>query len=343
MTLVRPQRILGEGCAVTRRDTNISNLSNHVLSVLSCELSHLDSTIALIESIMFSRARQLCRTQFINRARFLSQNSNVAGVTSAAPTSRHLVQKLEKQSEHGMLQVTWSNSLVTRYPFAYLRDICRCPECFHQSSLQRSFDTVGKLDLNILPEKYEVTPDGDRIVITWPDGHISIFESEWLHSRRLSDRKGSNTERSTLNRDGVEFWNAEKLQDKIPRSDFHEIMEDDLALFEWLKALHGVGIALVTNSPQKVGQAEKLSGRVGHFKTTHYGWVKCYCQQSFNFSVTWKVIYIVLYSNIVASLCHLNPINHLSYYYQLERDEKYLFVNVTEKKRALRQSAVLWH
>ena len=271
MTLVRPQRILGEGCAVTRRDTNISNLSNHVLSVLSCELSHLDSTIALIESIMFSRARQLCRTQFINRARFLSQNSNVAGVTSAAPTSRHLVQKLEKQSEHGMLQVTWSNSLVTRYPFAYLRDICRCPECFHQSSLQRSFDTVGKLDLNILPEKYEVTPDGDRIVITWPDGHISIFESEWLHSRRLSDRKGSNTERSTLNRDGVEFWNAEKLQDKIPRSDFHEIMEDDLALFEWLKALHGVGIALVTNSPQKVGQAEKLSGRVGHFKTTHYG------------------------------------------------------------------------
>ena len=50
----------------------------------------------------------------------------------------------------------------------------------------------------------------------------------------------------------------------------------------------------------------------------------------------------ILFS-IATCLCHLNPINHLSYYYQLERDEKYLFVNVTEKKRALRQSAVLWH
>lgn len=239
--------------------------------VLSREPSNLYWTITLVESIMFSRVRQLCRTQFINRARFLSQNSNVLGVTSAAPASRPLVQKLEKKSEHGMLHVTWRNNLVTRYPFAYLRDICQCPECFHQSSLQRSFDTVGKLDLNILPEKYEVTPDGDRIVITWPDGHISTFESEWLHSRRLSDRKNSNTDRSTLNRDGVEFWNAEKLQDKIPKSDFHEIMEDDQALFEWLKALHGVGIALVTNTPQKVGQGEKLSDRVGYFKTTHYG------------------------------------------------------------------------
>lgn len=239
--------------------------------VLSREPSNLYCTITLVESIMFSRVRQLCRTQFINRARFLSQNSNVLGVTSAAPASRPLVQKLEKKSEHGMLHVTWRNNLVTRYPFAYLRDICQCPECFHQSSLQRSFDTVGKLDLNILPEKYEVTPDGDRIVITWPDGHISTFESEWLHSRRLSDRKNSNTDRSTLNRDGVEFWNAEKLQDKIPKSDFHEIMEDDQALFEWLKALHSVGIALVTNTPQKVGQGEKLSDRVGYFKTTHYG------------------------------------------------------------------------
>ena len=220
---------------------------------------------------MFSRVTQLCRIQFINRARFVSQNTNVVGVTSAAPASRFLVQKLEKKSEHGMLHVTWSNNSVNRYPFAYLRDICRCPECFHESSLQRSFDTVGKLDLSILPDKYEVTPNGDRIVITWPDGHISSFESEWLHSRRLSERKGSNTERLTLNRAGVEFWNAEKLHDKIPKSDFHEIMEDDRALFEWLKALHGVGIALVKNTPQKVGQVEKLSDRVGHFKTTHYG------------------------------------------------------------------------
>lgn len=187
------------------------------------------------------------------------------------------MRKIEKESESGMLHVTWSNNTVNRYPFMYLRDNCRCPECFHESSLQRSFDTVGKLDPSILPEKYEVTTDGEQIVITWPDSHVSVFNSEWLHSRRLNDREGSSSGRSTLNREGVEFWNAEKLQDKIPKSDFHELMEDDRALFEWLNSLHRVGIALVTNTPQEVGQAEKLCDRVGHSKTTHYGYVYVAC------------------------------------------------------------------
>lgn len=216
--------------------------------------------------------RQLCKAQFITRARFLSQISKAGGATSApAAASRLLAQKIEQKSENGMLHVTWNNNSVNRYPFMYLRDNCRCSECFHESSLQRSFDTVGKLDPNILPEKYEVTADGEQIVLTWPESHVSVFDSEWLHSRRLSDGEKSSYERSTLNREGVEFWDAKKLQDKIPGSDFHELMQDDRALFEWINSLHGVGIALVTNTPQKVGQAEKLCDRVGHFKTTHYG------------------------------------------------------------------------
>ena len=220
---------------------------------------------------MFCRVRQLWKVQFITGARFLSQISGTRGVTSAARASKFLAQKIEKQSENGMLRVTWTNDSSSRYPFMYLRDICRCPECFHESSLQRTFDTVGKLDPDILPEKYEITQNGEQIVITWPDSHVSVFDSKWLHSRRIGDREGLSSERSTLNREGVEFWNAEKLQDKIPRSDFHELMGDDRALFDWLNSLHSVGIALVINTPLEVGQAEKLCDRVGHSKTTHYG------------------------------------------------------------------------
>ena len=170
-----------------------------------------------------------------------------------------------------MLHVTWRNNSSSRYPLTYLRDICRCPECFHESSLQRTFDTVGKLDPDILPKKYEITQNGEQVVITWPDSHVSVFDSQWLHSRRIGDREGSSSERSTLNREGVEFWNAEKLQDKIPRSDFRELMDDDRALFDWLHNLHSLGIALITNTPQKVEQVEILCDRVGHSKTTHYG------------------------------------------------------------------------
>ena len=57
--------------------------------------------------------------------------------------------------------------------------------------------------------------------------------------------------------------NSEKLQDKIPRSDFHELMEDNTALFDWLNNLHSLGIALVTNTPLEVGQVDKLCDRIG--------------------------------------------------------------------------------
>ena len=169
--------------------------------------------------------------------------------------------------------MTWNNNSVNRYPFAYLRDNCRCTECFHESALQRSFDTVGMLDPSIKPQQYEVTSDGKEIVITWPDGHVSVFDSDWLHSRRLSEGKErpSGEIPLNLNREGVEFWNAEMLQGKIPKSDFHEIVDDDRALFDWLNDLHCYGIALVTNTPLKLGQPEKLCDRVGYCRTTNYG------------------------------------------------------------------------
>ena len=223
-----------------------------------------------IRIVMFSSLRQLCKTRVIIKAQCFGQFAK-AGVVTAAAASRFLVQEIERNNNSGMLHVTWNNKSVNRFPFIYLRDNCRCSECFHESSLQRRFDTVGSLDLNISPQKLDVTQDGEQLVVTWPDGHVSIFDSEWLHSRRLSEGEDSSKERSSLSREGVEIWDAEKLQGNIPKSDFQEVMQDDRALFDWLFAMHSVGIALVRNTPLEVGQVEKLCDRVGHSKTTHYG------------------------------------------------------------------------
>ena len=58
-------------------------------------------------------------------------------------------------------------------------------------------------------------------------------------------------------------------------------MEDDGALFDWLKILHSVGISLVVNTPLEVEQAEKLRDRVEYFRTTHYGYVNIIIFHSF--------------------------------------------------------------
>ena len=223
-----------------------------------------------LQTVMFQFFRQLSNARVTVGAQRFNQIKKSCEYGSAA-TSNVLVQEITSDKENRMLNVTWNDESVSRYPYVFLRDNCRCPACLHESSCQRRFDTVGSLDLKIFPEKLEVTPHGGELVITWPDNHVSKFDSEWLHSRRLCEEGESAKKTSFLNKKGVEFWDAKKLQGNIPRSDFGEILEDDGALFNWLSSIHKLGIALVCNTPLKVGQVDKLCQRVGYSKTTLYG------------------------------------------------------------------------
>ena len=127
--------------------------------------------------------------------------------------------------------------------------------------------------MDIQPDRVDVLQNGEEISVTWPDKHVSVFKSEWLHSRRLTEEQDTSKGPSTLNREGVIFWNADQLQGKIPRHDFAEVIEDDRKLYEWLHSLHSVGIALVTNTPLQEDEGYKLCERVGYHKTTYYGYV----------------------------------------------------------------------
>ena len=237
---------------------------------------------------MFFCLKQVCRVQLLNTTRLLGRRSASA---KAALGPRMLIEKTEREYNNRMLIITWINNAVSRYPFVYLRDNCRCSKCFHETSLQRSYDTVF-LDMNIRADRVEVLDGGEQISITWPDKHVSIFNSEWLHSRRLVEDAESWKQRWTLNREGVQFWNAEIMQDKIPRYDFQKLMTDDWELFKWLDSLHGAGIALITGTPPQSNETEKLSRRVGYSKTTHYGYVIFECVL-YNVQISIKKFYSV--------------------------------------------------
>ena len=223
---------------------------------------------------MFSQLKHVFKFCAVTRRLLNTSTILKVNYPAAAKSASDLtVQKIHKADSNGMLHVTWNNNTVNRYPFVYLRDICQCQECFHESSLQRSFDTVGRLKMDIQPYRVDVLQNGEEISVTWPDEHVSVFKSEWLHSRRLTEEQAASKRPSTLNREGVIFWNADQLQGKIPRHDFTELIEDDRKLYEWLHSLHSVGIALVTNTPLQANEGYKLCERVGYHKTTHYGYV----------------------------------------------------------------------
>ena len=224
-----------------------------------------------LTAAMLSQFKHVFKFRAITRRLLNTASTNCPAAAKSA--SDPTVKNIHKEDSNGMLHVTWNNNTVNRYPFVYLRDNCQCPVCFHESSFQRSFDTVGRLNLDIQPHRVDVLQNGEEICVTWPDEHVSVFKSEWLHSRRLTEEQDTSKRPSTLNREGVVFWNADQLQGKIPRYDFAEVIADDRQLYEWLHSLHSVGIALVTNTPLQSGEGYKLCERIGYHKTTHYGYV----------------------------------------------------------------------
>lgn len=169
---------------------------------------------------MFSRVRYVfrfgspCKQSFHPSLKRL----RVSFATKAHPKSLvPTVLSVRETESDGILHVTWNDNRVNRYPFVFLRDICGCPECFHESSLQRSFDTVGQLRMDIQPKRVEVLQSGKQIAVTWPDEHVSVFDSGWLHSRRLAEKSQEAEAKKdpVLNKEGVNFWNAEQYAQRM--------------------------------------------------------------------------------------------------------------------------------
>ena len=121
--------------------------------------------------MIFRLARNISRcrpmvTKGLNRAYFSVLKANYDN----ASRSRKLnVQNVQQAGGSRMLNVTWNNDTVGRFPFVFLRDNCQCSECFHESSVQRTYDTFNKLDMYIQPQRVEVLQNGEQISITWPE------------------------------------------------------------------------------------------------------------------------------------------------------------------------------
>ena len=182
-----------------------------------------------------------------------------------------LMKSVEHSPEQKMVSITWQNGTSNRYPYIYLRDNCRCTECFFEESSQRLLDIVKDVDVNVKLNKVEISDDQTKLSIIWPDGHISLLDAEWLFQKRLSEETESETkscEEVTTRK--VNLWGSE-FKDHVPHMKFEDILNDEEVQFNWLNSLYRYGIALVTDTPVQEGQLEKLGNLVGYLRMTAYG------------------------------------------------------------------------
>ncbi len=87
----------------------------------------------------------------------------------------------------------------------WLRDNCRCPECFHPVSRNRT-SLMRNLRLDATPDALNLN-DGD-LLITWDDGHEAKYGLEFLRSRAFTEENVEKRRRLTERPEQV-MWGKE--------------------------------------------------------------------------------------------------------------------------------------
>ncbi|XP_070565535.1 gamma-butyrobetaine dioxygenase-like isoform X2 [Ptychodera flava] len=188
------------------------------------------------------------------------------GVTSqAAPSVSDEAQPAIKGSKicdsSKMVLLDWDDGTVSRYPFVWLRDNCRCPACWHQDAEGR-IALIEDLNVDIEPASVTVSDDGAKVDILWPDNHLSPFKASLLKDVTFKDE---------LPKRNIRMWGSELL-DEMPTFQFDDVMTKDTNLLHYLEELRDTGITLMKGVPAETGHVAKLAERISHMKLTSYGY-----------------------------------------------------------------------
>lgn len=161
------------------------------------------------------------------------------------------------------LTIEFSSGLISRFHWLWLRENCFCAECHHPQTWERTVDTF-LLDPDIQAEKIDSSASGDRLILAWPDGHITEHSADWLLCHAYDQHDVS---------DGLPdavIWTQDSLNE-IPSIDANDVMETASGLLSFIVQLKEYGFSIVKNLPPENGMVEMLAQRVGYLRDTHFG------------------------------------------------------------------------
>ena len=183
------------------------------------------------------------------------------------------IENVHRGSDTRHLKVSWNDGTFSRYPYIFLRDNCKCPQCFEPKSKQSLQHTIVEIGLKIEAKTASSSDDGQRLMCVWPDGHESAYDLEWLRNNRMPEKEEirENMNTDCLVKDDLILWDAKMMQDKIPSYDCNAVMNDDQSLFEYLYAVYQYGLVLLNDAPVRENFLYELSARMGWLQRTYIG------------------------------------------------------------------------
>lgn len=159
------------------------------------------------------------------------------------------------------LEVTWTDGLVTRYPWLWLRDHAHGDESLHPVTHQRSVFTARvPRGLRGLDARFE----GEDLVVTWdvlePESRLPV---SFLRSYRQP-----RVPRASLDLP-VTMWTGATLSP--PTIAYNDVMRSDAGVAQWLGRATQFGLCLVTGTPPTAGATDELLRRAAHARSTILG------------------------------------------------------------------------
>jgi gamma-butyrobetaine dioxygenase len=165
----------------------------------------------------------------------------------------------------GVVAATFADGAVRRFHYQWLRHCCYCTACGNPADGIR-INTVVGFDADVVP-RVVVVEEGD-LVMTWLDGHRSVFGPDWLvaNSYEPADRARRGSWRPTT-------WKA-GLADEFPSVDWSDASDGGVGQLGLCQRLRDYGIVRVTGLGAEMEQTEALANLVGPIhETTVYGYI----------------------------------------------------------------------
>jgi len=151
---------------------------------------------------------------------------------------------------------------VLRLSHVWLRDHCRCPECFNSITSQRNLDIL-KLDDNVEVKSYNL--NGETVEIQWSDGHRSSFELSWLLQNTYEGKLLTKKDPQNF------LWDRSLVENLQLTPIIQNQLEDINVLTEVFRRVIKYGFAKIEQVPPTVEGTQRVCEQITRLSNTFFG------------------------------------------------------------------------
>ncbi|PWN50462.1 Trimethyllysine dioxygenase [Violaceomyces palustris] len=226
-------------------------------------------------------------------------------LSASSPTSAQEVQQNGPSSPGVLLDaksksihVTWASGITSKFHNIWLRDHCRCAQCYHPKTKQRLINTF-QIPADIQPTSVESTTEG--LLVQWPPlpsevapslpsdsshaaisgdsvsapDHASLYPWRWLMDNSYAPllsgaSKVIAANDSTSQASEKVLW-GKGIGTSPPTVNYEEVMQSEEGVLKWLNKISQYGFSFVNGVPPTPTDTEALIRRISFIRETHYG------------------------------------------------------------------------